>query len=710
MGVKVTVGPPVLTINKSSTFLVSDLNGEIDARDSLGLFTGDTRFLSGYTLWVNGQRWERISSACTSHDAARICLTNPRVTTYTGDTALDPDTLALSIYRVLDGGLHETLFLTNYGLKAAEVVLEIELRSDFADLFEVRRNRLHHRANIVTEWHPDVPELITRYQREDYCCAFRYQIAGGQPSYANGRLVFSIQLRPGTSWQACGHMVLEHGDNVLKPRCWPVQGEDETAELRDRWIGQCMRVDSPNPDLNGAYGQSVEDMAALRLFEHDLAEDVWVPSAGVPWYVTLFGRDSLVAALQNMPVHGRFAEGALRTLANYQARERDDWRDAQPGKIVHEVRHGELAHFGEVPHTKYYGTWDATPLFLIVLQQAWRWLGDRQLIQDMLPAAERCLEWIDEFGDVDDDGFQEYQSFSSRGYENMGWKDAEDAIVYPDGTQVKQPKALCELQGYVYAAKVAAAELLRAFGDSDRATALAEEAADLKRRFNQAFWRSDEGFYALGLDGHKRPIRTVASNPGHCLWSGIVDDDKAELVVLRLLGGDMWSGWGIRTLSAVNPAYNPFSYQLGSVWPHDNSIIAAGMKRYGFARHANKVAKGVLDAASYFQSYRLPELFAGVARQTNSFPMQYRGANSPQAWAAGSVFQFLQTMLGLDADAPHGRLLVNPTLPDWLPWVELRGLRVGDVHLDLRFWREDEAEGSRFEVLQQSGPLEVVPA
>lgn len=707
MPAKVTVGPPVLTINKSSTFLVTDQNGEIDRAEALGLFVADTRFLSGYTLWVNGHRWERISSATTTHDAARICLTNPAIRDFSGEMLLDAETLSLSIYRVVDQGLHETLVITNYAMKAADIVFEIELRSDFSDLFEVKAGKLQQRANIETDWRGDRRELSTSYHRGDYSCRFHYQVVCPEPapSYANGRLLFALHIDAGRSWGMCGHIVLEHGTAVHRPRCRQ-DDDDETGRLRDRWLSRCTALHGADADLNECYARGVEDMSALRLFERDLAEDVWIPAAGVPWFVTLFGRDSLIASVQNMSVHARFAEGTLRTLAAHQANQRDDWRDAQPGKIVHEVRYGELAHFDDVPHTRYYGTWDATPLFLIVLRQAWSWLGERKLIQDLLPAAERCLEWIDRYGDIDGDGFQEYQTFSSRGYENMGWKDAHDAIVYPDGSQVKQPKALCELQAYVYAAKLGMADVYEAFDSGARASQLRAEAAELKRRFNEAFWLEDKGFYALGLDGRKQPIGAITSNPGHCLWTGIVDPEHAEAVVRRLLAGDMWSGWGIRTLSAVNPAYNPFSYQLGSVWPHDNGIIAAGMKRYGFAGEANRVARAIIDAACHFQSARLPELFSGVARQADAFPMQYRAANSPQAWAAGSIFQFVQVMLGLDADAPAGCLRVLPTLPEWLPWIQLTNLRVGDSLVDLRFWRE--GHHSRFEVLdQRGGPLRV---
>jgi glycogen debranching enzyme len=407
-------------------------------------------------------------------------------------------------------------------------------------------------------------------------------------------------------------------------------------------------------------------------------------------------------------VHAPFALGALTKLAQFQATEMNDWSDAEPGKILHELRFGELAHFHKIPHTPYYGTADATILYLIVLHEAWKWLGETRPLEQFIPIAKRCLEWIDRYGDLDGDGFQEYKTRSSLGYENVGWKDAGDAVVYPDGSQVKQPKALCELQGYVYDAKLRVAELCDALNSPRRANELRRQAADLRQQFNERFWLEDLGCYAFGLDPDKRPIATVASNAGHCLWSGIADSDKAARVVSRFLQADMWSGWGIRTLSAENPAYNPFSYQLGSVWPHDNGIIAAGFKRYGFADEANRLARDIFEAASYFNAYRLPELYAGLPREPGSFPAQYLGANIPQAWAAGAVFHLIQTILGLRADAPRGKLYVHPTLPRWLPDLTLRELKVGRSSLSLRFWRENDA--SRWEVLEATGNIEVVEA
>jgi glycogen debranching enzyme len=373
-------------------------------------------------------------------------------------------------------------------------------------------------------------------------------------------------------------MVLQHAEKSRRAHTRaPSRGRSQKKQkaLQEQWIRSCTELYTPADGVQHVYERSVDDLGGLRLFDHDLGPELWVPAAGVPWFVTVFGRDSLIASLQCMMVHAPFAEGALRLLAQYQATERNDWRDAQPGKIVHEVRHGELAHFDLLPHTRYYGTWDATSLYLITLFQAWRWLGDPTLIEAILPVAEGCLRWIDRWGDPDGDGFQEYQTYSEAGYENMGWKDAGDAVVYPDGSEVSQPKALCELQGYVYAAWLGMSEVYSSIGDDARGSELRNRAEHLKRRFNETFWMETDGTFAFGLDSEKRQIGSIVSNPGHCLWTGIVDDDKAGLLTRRLLADDLWSGWGIRTLSSANPAYDPFSYQRGSVWPHDNGIIAA---------------------------------------------------------------------------------------------------------------------------------------
>jgi glycogen debranching enzyme len=435
-------------------------------------------------------------------------------------------------------------------------------------------------------------------------------------------------------------------------------------------------------------------MTALQLHVPN-AGDMPIPAGGVPWYLSLFGRDSIIASLQFQIIDPDFARGALDRLAAFQADAIDDYRDAEPGKMPHELRHGELAFFGQIPHSPYYGTADATPLYLILLHSTWKCTGDEQMVSRHLAAAERCLDWIDRFGDCDGDGFQEYQTRSSAGYENLGWKDAGDAVLYPDGRSVKGPKALCELQGYVYDAWLRMAELFAALGESKRAARLRRKAADLQRHFDKAFWDEEAGFYALALDGDKQRAMSVTSNPGHCLWSGIVPPARAARVVERLMQPDMWSGWGIRTLSSRHPAFNPYSYQNGSVWPHDNSLIALGMKRYGFVREAAMVAQAICDAASYFAAHRLPELFAGTGRDEICFPLRYLGSNVPQAWATGALVALLQALIGFQPDAPRRRLQLDPSLPDWLPQLEIRGLRIGGRHIDLYFWRDGEE--TRFE-------------
>jgi glycogen debranching enzyme len=463
------------------------------------------------------------------------------------------------------------------------------------------------------------------------------------------------------------------------------------------WLQSALKIRTSNEEFYRLYRQALEDMAALRLPIAGTDHLVFLPAAGLPWFVAPFGRDSLIVSLQNLLIYPDFARGALDILGSLQALAEDDYRDAEPGKILHEIRYGELAHFHLIPHTPYYGTADATPLYLITLHATWMATGDRGLLESHLETAERCLEWIDKYGDRDGDGFQEYLTRSPVGYENMGWKDAGDSVVYPDGTLVKGPKALCELQGYVYDAWLRMSEVFDELGLPDRAAELRAKAAALFKRFNEAFWDEELGFYAFALDGEKRKVLTVASNPGQCLWSGIAPPDRAAKVVSRLMAPDMWCGWGIRTLSTLNPAFNPYNYQTGSVWPHDNAIIALGFKRYGFGVEAAKIARDISDAASHFLLNQLPELYTTVKRDETSFPVQYLGANVPQAWAAGSVFQLLQAILGISPDAPRGKLRVDPLLPAWLPEITLLDLHVGKLRFDLRFWREGEE--TRFEVL-----------
>ncbi|MBI4301509.1 MAG: amylo-alpha-1,6-glucosidase [Chloroflexi bacterium] len=709
MAIEVAVGPPIITINQGSIFMVTNQQGAIDFATQQGLFAGDTRLISFYQIYINGNTWSLLNSSAISYYSARFYFTNSLVLTDNGE--IPGGQLGLTLTRTVGEGIHEDIDITSHASKPVSFMLEISIRSDFADIFEVKQIKFVRRGRVTTYWDEVGGELINTYVNKDFKRLMIYRlINSGSPSqYANGRVVFEISLNPGQSWHTCAFFVLGEGDLTRNP----LYGCSDSPtvgiifdQLQTEWCERSTQLNSANDKVTRIFGQSVEDMGALRLYDHDFAPNIWLPAAGVPWFVALFGRDSLIASLQSMIVQASFALGTLKKLAQYQAKEFDDWRDAEPGKILHELRVGELAHFSKIPHTPYYGTADATILYLITLHEAWRWSGDISLLKEYQDVALRCLKWIDHYGDLDGDGFQEYQTRSSSGYENMGWKDSFDSVVYPDGTIVKQPKALCELQGYVFDAKMRMAEVFEALGHAGKANALRQQAQDIQSHFDEAFWMKDENFIAYGLDSQKQQIKTIASNPGHCLWSGIVKPERAGKVVHRLLEGDMWSGWGIRTLSSKNPAFNPFSYQSGSVWPHDNGIIALGFKRYGFSEETNQVANAIFQAAGYFASYRLPELYAGLAQSPGAFPVQYLGANIPQAWAAGSIFHLMQAILGLNADAPKGILHVAPTLPDWLSEVELTDLRVGDSVLCLHFWRE--AGRSRWEIRDQQGTIRIV--
>jgi glycogen debranching enzyme len=709
---RVTVGPPILMINHGSTFMATDLSGQIKPNGHTGIFSDDTRFLSHYACYVDGKSWVRLTSSTTQYYAARVYLTNPPFTSKKGKVAQGD--LSLIISRTVEKGIHEDLDITNHGLAAVSFNLEITLGSDFADIFEVESQQCIHRGQIETRWHEEQHQLETSYENDNFyrCLIYRPCNYSSRPHYANGCVTFEVVLEPGATWHACGKFNLIDHQHIREAVdfCYATMVDaniinTEIEKLHCQWRDSVTDIVCANEDVVRLYRQSIEDLGSLRLYDYDFGPDIWLPAAGVPKFVTLFGRDSLTISLQNMIVHPGFARGALQKLGQLQATELDDWRDAQPGKILHEIRQGELAYFAKIPHTPYYGTADATSLFLITLHETWKWLGDDSLLRNNRDIALRCLEWIDKYGDLDGDGLQEYQTKSSAGVENQGWKDSGNAIVYPDGSQVKAPKALCELQGYVFDAWMRMAEVFNVLGDKKFAQELRHKAAKLQVSFEEKFWSDELDCYVLTLDPDKQPVRSLTSNPGHCLWSGIASPERAARVVKRLMQPDMWSGWGIRTLSTENPAYNPFSYHLGSVWPHDNGIIALGFKRYGFASEAAQVAYGIFDAAKYFASYRLPELFAGIKREPGAFPVPYIEANVPQGWAAASVFQLIQAIVGLQADAPNQLLYVDPHLPEWLPELELHHVEVGNARVDLQFWREGEK--THWDAVVKSGDMEV---
>ena len=698
MPLEIKVGPAQLAIHQGHTVLITEPDGQVLWPTDKGLYFFDTRLVSAYALYANGQVWDLLNSGAPAYYAARIFLTNRAFPSEGGDVPARSLTLVLT--RAVEGGMHEAYAITNHGRSAVRFNLEIAVRSDFADVFEVKSGRIVRRGRISSAWSDGEGVLVTGYRNGDFYREVR--ITARSPVmavYANGRISFAVELQPGATWDGALLYDLSDGERSYPaPSACDFGPHSAQAQELAGWRQGVLKLEAGGHAFARMYAQAVEDIAALRLPVEGPDGAQTITAAGLPWFVALFGRDTLIVALQTIILDPQFGRAALDVLGRWQATARDDYRDAEPGKILHELRLGELAALHLIPHTPYYGTADATPLYLLVLHATWRATGDLDLLRRHLRTAEGCLSWIDDYGDRDGDGFQEYGTRSGQGYENVGWKDSGEAVVNTDGSKVSNPKALCELQGYVYAAWQGMAEVHSSLGDQDRADALSAKAAALFERFNAVFWNEAEGCYGYCLDGDKRLVATVASNAGHLLWSGIVPPDRAARVAARLMQPDMWSGWGIRTLTALNPSYNPFSYQNGSVWPHDNSLIALGFKRYGLHDAANAVAEDINRAAGFFMQRQLPELYSGLQREDTSFPVQYLGANVPQAWAAGSVFALVQAMLGLQPDAPTGVLRIDPALPEWLPALTLRDLRVGGQMFDVRFWREDGA--TRHEVLR----------
>jgi glycogen debranching enzyme len=684
MTLQIQVGPGVIAINRDDRVLVCQPDARIVDGMAGGFFTRDTRFVSGYGLLVNGHRPALLNSSPVQSFSARFEFTNEALLDAAGP--IEPRSLAIRLDRTIEGGVHEDYDIVNYGRRAVRLTIEVEVHSDFADIFDVKDGRLVRRGAIQTRWFRSAGELRTTYTNASFRreLVVRVAKADSAPQFANGRLVFVASIAPKGLWHACLHWLPITGSRRRPPvlGCSALTAQPTSPPGLPR-----VRIETPNVTVRRAWDRAILDMEALRLEDPAFERGVFIPAAGVPWFVTLFGRDSLVVSMQSISGFPELASGALRRLSALQATADDPERDMEPGKIPHEIRHGELAQLGILPFTPYYGTHDATSLFVIVVSYLFHWLGDVSIIERYLANVEAAMAWIDHSGDRDGDGFQEYATRSSHGYYNQGWKDAGDAIPAADGSLAPLPLALCELQGYAYDAKVRLGDMYEMLGRPVDAARLRRQARRLYDRFNDAFWWEAEGTYYLGLDGGKRPIETVASNAGHLLSSGIVPAERAERVVRRLMAPDMWSGWGIRTLSAEHPAYNPFSYHTGSVWPHDNATIAGGFRRYGFTAEATQVARGMFDAAERFVAYRLPELFAGLPREDGSFPVQYLGANVPQAWAASAVFRLIAIMCGIHvrSDTSGSRIFVDPALPDWLPALAIRGLRAGRGSVDLEF-------------------------
>jgi glycogen debranching enzyme len=713
---------------KGNLYLLTDGRGDIrlDGR-GLGLYELDTRILSSSILRLNGAQPTLLRGPYGVAGADTIQLTNPELRRNPEDKRAAGPSLArreLSITRArrIGGQLHEQLTIVNYSAVTQPLDLQLGLGVDMADIFEVRGYpRAERGALRPIELYED--RAVFGYDGVDGLTRrttvvldrARLEPVVDPDAWPGATVVasWSTSLRPGAKlkvgWTVStttDGVVPTPGDAVLDVAA-PRHGLRAAApgpEAEGRPF-DAPRVQSDHELLDRTLARSLVDLATLRndgpgAGEHYLA-------AGIPWFATLFGRDSIIAALETVAFMPSIAVATLEVLARLQATTDDPWHDAEPGKILHEMRTGEMARAGETPHDCYYGSIDSTPLWLILLGETHAWTGDDDLLDRLWPNALAALAWIDESGDLDGDGFVEYQRRSKLGLLNQGWKDSGDAIRGVDGRPADGPIALAEVQGYVYAARRSMARLARHRNELDLAARLESAADTLQAQFDAAFWLPSTRFYAMALDGEKRPVASIGSNPGQALWAGIVPAERAAAVAERMLAPDMFSGWGVRTFAAGQPGYNPVGYHTGSIWPHDNALIAAGLKASGAADAANLLAGRLVEAAQWFHDLRLPELFCGFAREEVGAPVAYPVACSPQAWSAAAPFYLLHTMLGLRADATSRRLeLIRPTLPEWLTKLTISGLPVGDDSVDLLVhrWRG----GTSAELIGRRGSIEVI--
>ncbi|MBX6332381.1 MAG: amylo-alpha-1,6-glucosidase [Gemmatimonadaceae bacterium] len=689
-----------LVLKHERLFLLLDPRGNVAPAGhcGLGLFHDDTRMLSHYVLATAGHQPTLLSSQVIRMYSAQVDLAIDDAE-FGGDAWNVTNAIHIRRELLLDDRFNERVTLTNYLASAIDFWVELSVGNDFADIFEVRGWKRQQRGTFYP------PTVGTR------SLSFSYRGRDGR--LVQSTIVFEVppdtitpraarwrfRLEPNTP-HALEWYVLP-GPPPAHARRVSVNGADAGAPggdglharrapieaLYDAWRAGCTHFSTDVAEFNAAIEQGIIDLRAL----YTEADGMPIISAGIPWYSTPFGRDSIITSLQTLSLNPKIAIDTLRYLAHTQGTRENPETEEQPGKIMHELRRGELARAGEIPHVPYYGTIDATPLWLILLHETWRWTGDEALVRELLPNAERALEWMDRYGDMDGDGFLEYAKTSPNGLVNQGWKDSWDGVPFPDGSLPEPPIALVEVQGYACDAKRRMASLYRTFGDVERATALRREAMRLRERIIECFWLEELGTFALALDGHKTPIPTVTSNAGHLLWSRVPDATCAARLASRLLARDMFSGWGLRTLSADQPVFNPMSYHDGTVWPHDNAIVALGLSLCGQKAAMAPIFSALHDAVRGMPYHRLPELYCGMVRAQGLRPVLYPVSCSPQAWASGAFFMLLQAATGILPDAPGHELHIRePALPPFLRELVIQGLQVGGSRVALQFTRRGE--------------------
>jgi glycogen debranching enzyme len=696
------------TIKQGDTFAVFDCDGNIlSARDRPdGLFHRDTRYLSHLQLLVEGEHPLLLSSAVHDVTAALTSdLTNPDL--YLKDGHLLRENLHMSRAKFLwQGCLYERLSVRNFDTRTHRIAFTVRFGSDFADLFEARGQRRARRGQLETpKVLPSGQDVELAYVgvdgiRRTTCLHFDpvpVQLAGNQAR-------FELDLKPGARCTVFITMSFAGNEPVKAGRRqgFFIALHQKIADRRAA-IRPVANIATSNDLFNEVVRRSEADLTMLTTE----TEQGLYPYAGIPWFSTPFGRDGIITALLLLWAAPSVAAGVLCYLAAHQARDEDPEADAEPGKILHETRGGEMAGLGEVPFGKYYGSIDSTPLFVMLAGAYFDRTGDIGLATELWPHVEAALGWIDRYGDIDGDGFIEYARRSRHGLANQGWKDSHDSVFHADGSPAEGPIALCEVQGYAYAARRAGARLARALGQHQRAEVLDQQAKNLRRHFDAAFWCPDIGTYALALDGAKQPCRVRSSNPGHDLFAGIVPAERADTVAATLMTAESFSGWGVRTVATGEPRYNPMSYHNGSVWPHDNALIALGLARYGHKEAVRRIFRGLFDAAIHFDLRRLPELFCGFPRRQGRGPVSYPVACSPQAWASAAPFGLLQAAVGLEFDPDRCEIrFIRPLLPRFLEEVHLHGLRLRDAEVDIVLRRHATDVGVN--VTRRSGTVRVV--
>nr|WP_230415010.1 glycogen debranching N-terminal domain-containing protein [Micromonospora tarapacensis] len=655
----------MVSILDGNTFLVSDRRGDVEAALDFptGLFSFDTRFLSTWRLLLDGGRLHALSIDDAESHRTRYFLV-PGEPSHFLDTKV-----SVIRSRAISGSLEEELTVLNHSGEETSFTLRMEIAADFADIFEIKDIRGKNGHNTAA---PGEDTLRLNYRRD----AFHREtlIHSSAPAQVDRKgMTFPIRLGPHGEWTTrltvTAVIYGARGQDIRT--LLPFAGNRTTAAIEaehGEFVAKAPKLGCDCQPLAGAYQRSLNDLAALRY--ESIALGVRLVAAGLPWFMTLFGRDSIITSLQVLPFLPELIPPTLTMLAGLQGHRLDDFRDEEPGKILHELRYGESSGFEEQPHSPYYGAADSTPLFVILLDEYERWTGDVELVKRLEFSVRAALAWIDSYGDLLGTGYLWYQTRNPKtGLENQCWKDSWDAVSYSDGRLPSFPRATCELQGYAYDAKLRGARLARlCFNDPQYADRLEREAAELKERFNRDFWLPDKEYYALALDSDGTPVDALSSNIGHLLWSGIVDESRAARVAEHLLGPRLYSGWGVRTLADDQGRYNPIGYHVGTVWPFDNSIIAWGLWRYGFREEAGRIAESMLAASHYFAG-RLPEAFAGYERDLTEYPVQYPTACSPQAWSAGTPLLLLRVILGLEPQGEH--LIIDPYVPSGMGRVEL---------------------------------------